>query len=150
MQQPAAPDERILGGFRILREIGRGGMGVVYEAAHVGSGRRVALKVLEAHLTLTSAAVERFVREAHAAAALRHPHLVRVEPVRHEARVHFFAMELIEGASLAEIIAALQARASGSRTARISAHAAALAEWLEKDRPHRAALLLTGVARALD
>jgi len=150
MQQPSAPDERILGGFRILREIGRGGMGVVYEAAHVGSGRRVALKVLEAHLTLTAAAIERFVREAHAAAALRHPHLVRVEPVRHEARVHFFAMELVEGASLAEIIAALQARADGGSAAQVSANAAALATWLDHDRSHRAALLLTGVARALD
>jgi len=111
MPHATPPQGRLLGDFRIVREIGRGGMGVVYEAVDDRRGRRVALKVLEAHLTLQRSAVDRFLREAHAAAALRHPHVVPVEHVGEEDGVHFFAMELIEGASLADVIAQLAARA---------------------------------------
>lgn len=166
MPQPAPPDGRVLGDFRILREIGRGGMGVVYAAQHVRSGRMVALKVLEAHLTLQRSAVDRFLREGRAAMALRHPHLVRVEQVREDAGAHYFAMELVEGASLAELIAELQVRAAASRltppdTAPPIAvassalptnrpHAATIADWLQSDRFRRAARLLAGIARALD
>ncbi len=112
MPHATSPEGRLLGGFQILREIGRGGMGVVYEAVDA-AGRRVALKVLEAHLTLQRSAVDRFLREAHAAAALRHDHIVPVTGVGEEEGVHYFAMELVDGASLAEVIAALAARARG-------------------------------------
>jgi hypothetical protein len=112
MPHATPPQGRLLGDFRIVGEIGRGGMGVVYEAVD-GGGRRVAVKVLEAHLTLQRAAVDRFLREAHAASALRHDHIVAIERVGEEEGVHYFAMELVVGASLAELVAALSARGRG-------------------------------------
>src|SRR5262245_41174103 len=65
-----------LGEFRIIREIGRGGMGIVYEAEQVPLGRRVALKVLPAGAALDDRLANRFLREGSAAARLRHPGLV--------------------------------------------------------------------------
>jgi len=67
---------RTVGDFRIIREIGRGGMGVVYEAQQISLNRIVALKVLPAHLTLRQESVERFKREASTAARLKHPGMV--------------------------------------------------------------------------
>src|SRR5262245_23719860 len=113
MPHATSPQGRLLGDFRIVREIGRGGMGVVYEAVDETSGRRVALKVLEAHLTLQRSAVDRFLREAHAAAALRHDHIVPVDRAGEQDGVHFFAMELVDGASIAEVIVELAAAARG-------------------------------------
>jgi hypothetical protein len=104
---------RVLGDFVVEREIGRGGMGVVYRAVHSRSRRPVALKVLEAHLTLLPSAVERFVREAHAVAGLRHPNIVPVERVGESGGARFFAMELIDGPSLADVVETLSARARG-------------------------------------
>ncbi|HKE01172.1 MAG TPA: protein kinase, partial [Planctomycetota bacterium] len=95
---------RRLGDFEIRREIGRGGMGVVYEAEQVSLRRTVALKVLPAHLTLHRAAVDRFRREALAAARLAHPSIVEVFSVGQEGDVHFFAMELVRGAPLDRLI----------------------------------------------
>src|SRR5687768_2859880 len=69
----AATAERYVGEYRLVRELGRGGMGVVYEAIQVTLGRRVALKILPAHVTLQPQKIERFRREARAAAKLRHP-----------------------------------------------------------------------------
>jgi hypothetical protein len=154
----STPSGRQLGDFRILRELGRGGMGVVYAAEHVKSGRRVALKVLEAHFTLQRSAIDRFLREGRAALSLRHPHIVRVEQVREHEGVHWFAMELVEGASLADLIGELQRRAPGtaaaaparSHSASGAIAARAPADWLEADRFHRAAQLLSGIARALE
>jgi serine/threonine protein kinase len=74
---PAAPVER-LGDFHILREIGRGGMGVVYEAEQVSLGRRVALKVLTQRLLRDARQKQRFEREARAAARLHHTNIVPV------------------------------------------------------------------------
>src|SRR5260370_31786789 len=67
-----------LGDFEIVRELGRGGMGVVYEARQVSLNRKVALKVLSGALGLTSKAVQRFRREAEAAAKLHHTNIVPV------------------------------------------------------------------------
>ena len=67
----------VLGDFRILREIGRGGMGIVYEAEQISLGRRVALKVLPFAATLDPRQLQRFKNEAQAAAALEHPNIVR-------------------------------------------------------------------------
>src|SRR5262245_20901696 len=69
---------RRIGDFVVHREIGRGGMGVVYEAEEVSLGRLVALKVLPAHLTLRHATIERFRREAATAARLRHAGIVPI------------------------------------------------------------------------
>ena len=93
-----------LGDFQILREIGRGGMGVVYEAEQTSLGRRVALKVLPFVGILDAKQLQRFKNEARAAAALSHPHIVPVHFVGVERGVHFFAMQLIDGCSLAYVI----------------------------------------------
>jgi serine/threonine protein kinase len=85
-----------LGDFEILREIGRGGMGVVYEARQVSLNRPVALKVLPPGLGLTEQAVQRFHREAQAAAKLHHTHIVPVYAVGEAQGCHYYAMELIE------------------------------------------------------
>lgn len=101
--QDALPAEP-LGDFRIEREIGRGGMGVVYEAIQLSLGRRVALKVLPFAAALDARQLQRFRNEAQAAAQLHHPHIVPVFGVGCERGVHFYAMQLIEGQNLAAVI----------------------------------------------
>ena len=93
-----------LGDFRIIRELGRGGMGVVYEAEQISLGRRVALKVLPFAGVLDERQLKRFKLEAAAAAALKHPNIVSVYCVGCERGVHFYAMEYVEGQSLAAVI----------------------------------------------
>src|SRR5260370_37979674 len=95
---------RRLGDFEIIRELGRGGTGVVYEARQVSLNRNVALKVLSGGLGLTSKAVQRFHREAEAAAKLHHTNIVPVYATGHAEGTHFYAMELIEGFSLDHLI----------------------------------------------
>ncbi len=94
-----------LGDFRILREIGRGGMGVVYETEQVSLRRRVALKVLPFAATMDPRHLQRFLNEARAAASLHHEHIVPVYAVGCERGVHYYAMQFIEGRSVAELIA---------------------------------------------
>jgi serine/threonine protein kinase len=93
-----------LGDFRIVREIGRGGMGVVYEAEQLSLGRRVALKVLPFAAMLDRQQLARFKNEARAAATLDHPNIVAIHSVGCERGVHYYAMQLIEGQSLAEVV----------------------------------------------
>jgi tetratricopeptide (TPR) repeat protein len=93
-----------LGEFRIVREIGRGGMGVVYEAVQTSLGRRVALKVLPANVTLSENALERFHREAHTGGRLHHTNIVPVYAVGEESGINYYAMQLIEGRSLAHYL----------------------------------------------
>jgi serine/threonine protein kinase len=95
-----------LGDFRLGREIGRGGMGVVYEAVQVSLNRRVALKVLPFAATLDPRRLERFRNEAQAAARLDHPNIVPVYGVGCERGVHFYAMKFIDGQSLAALVEA--------------------------------------------
>jgi eukaryotic-like serine/threonine-protein kinase len=97
-----------LGDFRLLRQIGRGGMGIVYEAYQISLRRRVALKVLTAAAAMDDRQLKRFEVESHAAAALQHPNIVAVHSVGCERGIHFYAMDLIEGRSLAELIAELR------------------------------------------
>lgn len=101
-----------LGDYRILREIGRGGMGVVYEAEQISLGRRVALKVLPLAGGLDPRQLQRFHNEALAAAQLQHPHIVDVFDAGCEQGVPYYAMRYIAGQTLAERIAALR-RACG-------------------------------------
>ena len=89
-----------LGDYRILREIGRGGMGVVYEAEQESLGRRVALKVLSAGSLLDPKQVRRFEREAKAAAQLHHTNIVPVFGVGHQDGHHYFVMQSIAGLGL--------------------------------------------------
>jgi serine/threonine-protein kinase len=96
----------VLGGkYRIVRLLGSGGMGAVYEGVQEGLGRRVALKVLHARLAKTPDLVERFRREAQAAAALAHPHIVQVSDSQvNENEPPFIVMEFLEGQSLGDRI----------------------------------------------
>src|SRR5262249_33251856 len=97
-----APD---VPGYEILAELGRGGMGVVYKARDVRLQRFVAVKVLAAHLAASDVARRRFFREARAAAAVRHEHVVAIHSVSDEgAEPPFLVMELIAGASLEDLV----------------------------------------------
>ena len=93
-----------LGDFRLLREIGRGGMGVVYEAVQISLSRRVALKVLPFAAAMDTKQLQRFKNEAQAAAHLQHTNIVPVHYVGCERGVHFYAMQYIEGQTLAAVI----------------------------------------------
>ena len=101
----AAGDERVLGDFRLVREIGRGGMGIVYEAWQRSLDRRTAVKVLAPALVASPAAVARFRREANAIARLQHANIVEVLGFGSEGDEHFFAMQFVEGAPLHECAA---------------------------------------------
>ncbi len=85
------------GDFQLVREIGRGGMGVVYEAEQISLGRRVALKVLPFAAALDARQLQRFKNEAQAAACLHHTNIVPVFGVGCERGVHYYAMQYIEG-----------------------------------------------------
>lgn len=104
-----------LGDFRLVREIGRGGMGIVYEAEQISLNRKVALKVLPFAATLDPRQLQRFRHEAQAAAMLHHPHIVPVHGVGCERGVHYFAMHLVEGHSLAMAIDGLRETAIEAR-----------------------------------
>lgn len=97
-----------LGDFRLLREIGRGGMGVVYEAEQESLGRRVALKILPFAAAVDPRQLQRFKNEATAAAHLRHENIVPVYAVGCERGVHYYAMQFVEGQSLAALVAELR------------------------------------------
>jgi tetratricopeptide (TPR) repeat protein len=97
-----------LGDFCILREIGRGGMGIVYEAEQISLGRRVALKVLPFAAALDPKQLQRFKNEAQAAAQLHHTNIVPVFGVGCERGVHYYAMQFIEGQTLAAVITELR------------------------------------------
>jgi WD40 repeat protein/serine/threonine protein kinase len=107
-RQPAAPLLRELGDYRIVREIGRGGMGVVYEAEQISLGRRVALKVLPRQASSDRTVRERFRREARAAAKLHHTNIVPVYEVGQDGDVCFYAMQFIQGQGLDLVIAELR------------------------------------------
>jgi eukaryotic-like serine/threonine-protein kinase len=99
-----------LGDYRILREIGRGGMGVVYEATQISLNRRVALKVLPFAGALDAQHLARFRLEAQAAAQLHRTNIVPVFAVGTERGVHYYAMQFIEGKTLAALIRELRAQ----------------------------------------
>ena len=95
---------RQIGEYRIVGEIARGGMGIVYEAEQQSLGRRVALKVLPHHIASSASSVERFQREARAAARMHHSNIVPVFEVGREGDTLFYTMQLIEGQSLDVVI----------------------------------------------
>jgi eukaryotic-like serine/threonine-protein kinase len=93
-----------IGDYRVLREIGRGGMGVVYEAEQVSLGRRVALKVLPRQMVGDERFLTRFQREARAAARMHHTNIVPVFEVGSKDEYVFYAMQLINGQGLDQVI----------------------------------------------
>jgi len=107
-----------LGDYRILREIGRGGMGVVYEAEQESLGRRVALKVLSASSLLDPKQVRRFEREAKAAARLHHTNIVPVFGVGRQDGHHYFVMQFIAGLGLDVVLDDLRRLRGGKSEAK--------------------------------
>ena len=113
-QQDVIPDtgelgnKSRLGDFLLIRPIGRGGMGIVYKAVQLSLDRSVAVKVLPFAALLNPKQRKRFQNEARAAATLDHPNIVPVLFTGVERGVHFYAMQLIEGQSLAEVIRAMR------------------------------------------
>jgi serine/threonine protein kinase/Tfp pilus assembly protein PilF len=107
---PSAPARRVeqLGDFRILREIGRGGMGIVYEAEQESLGRHVALKVLLANSLLDPKQVSRFQREARSAARLHHTNIVPVFGVGEHQGTHYYVMQYIPGRGLDNVLTELK------------------------------------------
>jgi serine/threonine protein kinase len=93
-----------VGHYRILAELGRGGMGEVYRAEDVQLKREVALKVLPAELAADPHRLERFQREAETVAALNHPSIVTIYSVEQDQHVRFLTMELVDGDSLDQVI----------------------------------------------
>jgi len=147
----SAPLLRQVGDYRIDREIGRGGMGIVYKAEQVSLGRRVALKVLPRH-AVGSSAVERFRREARAAAKLHHTNIVPVFEVGQDAEVSYYAMQLIQGCGLDQVIAELRRMRDHAEGAG-GTHRAGVGQAFQPDARHqvvaRSPDLATGLTASL-
>src|SRR5262249_2209376 len=111
---PPAPALQQLGDFRILREVGQGGMGIVYEAEQVSLGRHVALKVLPKNLLLDARSKRRFEREAKSAAKLHHTNIVPVFGVGEQDSLPYYVMQFIQGLGLDEVLEELKKLQSGN------------------------------------
>lgn len=114
----AAP--RRLGDFELVREIGRGGMGVVYEAVQKSLKRPVALKVISPLIAGSEKQLRRFRREAESAASLHHSNIVPVYGIGEDQGLQYYAMQLIDGVTLAEVVRCLNE--SGLPVATTDAH----------------------------
>ncbi len=166
LQPPQQPDEiGRLGGYRVLKVLGKGGMGVVLQAEDPQLQRQIALKTMKPSLARSRESKERFLREAQAAAALNHDHIVTIYQVGEDAGVPFIAMEFLPGESLQTRLDREQ-QLSQTEVVRIgrevaaglaAAHQRGLIHrdikpdniWLESGR-NRAKLLDFGLARAHD
>ncbi len=104
-----------LGDYRIIREVGRGGMGVVYEAEQVSLGRHVALKVLPKQLLMHARTRQRFEREAKAAARLHHTNIVPVFGIGEHEGLPYYVMQFIQGLGLDEVLEELKRPQSAAK-----------------------------------
>ncbi|MBI4605722.1 MAG: protein kinase [Planctomycetes bacterium] len=132
-----------LGDYRIVRELGRGAMGVVFEAVQESLGRRVALKVLPGSFAIDPRRIERFHREARATARIHHANIVPVYDVGEQGGNHFYAMEFIDGAPLDQVLAetARTRSGAGGRKSSSSADASYIAGAVEQ---------IAGIAEGLE
>ena len=119
---PAMLPDR-LGGYRILKELGRGGMGAVYLAKQLSLDRNVAVKTIQNDWSANPRAVARFIREAYAAAQLTHHNVVQIYDLGQDTGINFFSMELVEGGSLDDLLKR-QGRLSPKQAATYILHAA--------------------------
>ena len=103
-----------IGDYRIVRELGRGGMGIVFEAVHESLGRRVAIKVMPNRTFDDEKYLERFKREAHAAANLHHTNIVSVFGMGQAGDHRYYVMEFVDGMSLSDILTQINQRSSGN------------------------------------
>ena len=144
-----APGDR-LDGYRLVREIGRGGMSIVFEAVQEELERPVALKVLRPGLALEGRNVDRFQREALAIARLQHPHIVAIHGVGQAQGYHYLVMELVRGTTLEQVYRGLPA-ARSDWTAEELARAAGIPELARGVQSYEQALfrLLAPVVRAV-
>ena len=147
----------ILGQYKILQQIGAGGMGVIFLGEHVGMGRKVAIKVLPASRAADRESLERFYREARVVAALDHPNIVRAYDANKSANdVHFLVMEYIEGESLEERVRRKGPLPPQEAASFISQAAAGLQHAHETGlvhrdiKPHNLLLDKNGVIKVLD
>ena len=104
--EPASPT--LIGDYRIIREVGRGGMGIVYEAEQVSLGRHVALKILPKHAMADSRQKRRFEREAKAAARLHHTNIVPIFGVGDHDGLPYYVMQFIQGLGLDQVLEELR------------------------------------------
>ena len=116
--QPGSPGDtpvlKRLGDFRILRELGRGGMGIVYEAEQESLNRHVAIKVLAPGTARSPQITQRFLREAKAAAQLHHTNIVPVFGVGERDGLHYYAMQFIRGLSLDKVLKEVRRQREGA------------------------------------
>ncbi len=124
-----------LGQWRIAHEIGRGGMGIVYEAVHVETQQHVALKFLPSTGGLDARRLERFRHEAEIIARLTHPNLVRLLSIENEGSHHFLVMQLVDGISLDRVVGSISTHNSSTAGTRVT-HSAAPAEPANAERDH--------------
>jgi tetratricopeptide (TPR) repeat protein len=146
-----------LGEYRILRQVGHGGMGVVYEAVQESLGRHVALKVLPFHSLMHATHLERFRREARAAAQLHHSNIVPVFGVGEHAGIHYYAMQFIQGQGLDLVLQEVKRLRAGPKKAAgdgqqrpllaVSAAEGLLSGQFADRQPDRQATALEGSAR---
>lgn len=108
--------DAIFGPYRILREIGRGGMGIVYEAVRVSTRRHVALKILPLQFPVDAARLERFLREASITSSLRHPNIIPIFDVGAIDQTAYFAMRHIDGRGLDRVLRILQQKTEAEKT----------------------------------
>lgn len=142
-----ADETQTIGPYRVVRELGRGGMGVVYEAQHAALHRVVALKVLPMLLAIAPRRIERFLREAAAVARLDHPGIVRVFDAGEVDGVFYYAMELVDGRSVREALDAVRARC-GDEPRRL-ADTSQMGSTAHKSRIDEIAALGAAIAEAL-
>ena len=146
---------QMLGQYRLLEEIGKGGMGIVYKAQDTRLRRMVAIKVLPPEATASDARRERFIREAQTASALNNQHIVTIHDIRNDSGVDYIVMEYVEGRTLRQVIDAGELTLAkcydyGKQIAAAlsAAHAAGI---VHRDlKPNNVMMTATGLVKVLD